>query len=194
MEALEPQSPFLVLPSNIEFIAHPAKLDPWATGISSTSSLADAPSEHGSHLCRAGASPLDAVQQRLPAGNAFCPARRTVYATAALALITTPQIFARTHRSFDVADKAPSGHGPEVDTHVPIRRFSRTVAAAFLKCFARILLTDWRILLRSKETDETVTASLGSADPPRPGWLRRSDQREGRHEPPGTWDGPKGPH
>jgi hypothetical protein len=36
------------------------------------------------------------------------------------------------------------------------------VAATFLKRLARMLPTDWRILQWSKETDETIVASLGS--------------------------------
>ena len=59
------------------------------------------------------------------------------------------------------------------------------MAAAFLKRFARMLPTDWRILQWSKETDETIISSLGSV---RAGRLPRSDLREGRPEP-GTRDG-----
>jgi hypothetical protein len=74
----------------------------------------------------------------------------------------TPQIFFRAHHSSDLADNAPSGHDAEADAHVPIRRFGKTVAAAFLKRCARMLPTDWRILLWSKETAETIIASYGS--------------------------------
>ena len=74
----------------------------------------------------------------------------------------TPQIFAQTHRSFDLADNLPSGHDAEEDAHVPICRLGKTVAAAFLKRCARMLPTDWRILLWSKETDETIISSHGS--------------------------------
>jgi SOUL heme-binding protein len=74
----------------------------------------------------------------------------------------TPQIFSRAHHSFDLADNVPSGHDAEADAHVPIRRFGKTVAAAFLKRCARMLQTDWRILLWSKETAETIIASYGS--------------------------------
>ncbi len=74
----------------------------------------------------------------------------------------TPQIFAQTHRSFDLADSLPSGHDAEEDAHVPIYRLGKTVAAAFLNRCARMLPTDWRILLWSKETDETIISSHGS--------------------------------
>ena len=74
----------------------------------------------------------------------------------------TPQIFAQTHRSFDLSDNLPLGHDAEEDAHVPICRLGKTVAAAFLKRCARMLPTDWRILLWSKETDETIISSHGS--------------------------------
>ena len=74
----------------------------------------------------------------------------------------TPQIFAQAHHSFDLADNASPGHDAEADAHVPIRRVGKTVAAVFLKRRARMLATDWRILLWSKETAETIIASYGS--------------------------------
>ena len=63
-------------------------------------------------------------------------------------------------RSFSLDDNASSGHGAEADTHGPLRRFGRAVAAAFLK--ARVLPSDWRILQWGTETDESIVASLGS--------------------------------
>jgi SOUL heme-binding protein len=73
----------------------------------------------------------------------------------------TPQISAQAHRSFDLTGNVPSGNDTEPEAHIPIRRFWKTVAAAFLKRFARMLPTDRRILQWSKETDETIIASLG---------------------------------
>jgi hypothetical protein len=74
----------------------------------------------------------------------------------------TPQIFAQTHRSFGFADNASSGRDAEAGAPVPSRRFRKTVARAFLKRFARLLPTDWRILQWSRETDEAIIASLGA--------------------------------
>jgi SOUL heme-binding protein len=73
----------------------------------------------------------------------------------------TPRGLAQTHRSFGVCDNAPSGRDAEADGHVRIRRFWRTVAS-LVKRGASMLSADWRILQWSKETDETVIASLGA--------------------------------
>jgi SOUL heme-binding protein len=50
----------------------------------------------------------------------------------------------------------------EEDAPVPIRGFGKMLAATLLRRFARMLPVDWRILLWSKKTDETIIASLGS--------------------------------
>ena len=66
----------------------------------------------------------------------------------------TAQSLARTHRSFDLVDTSPPGHDAGADAYARIRRSGKTRVAAFLKRFGRVLPTDWRILLWSKETDE----------------------------------------
>ena len=74
----------------------------------------------------------------------------------------TAQSLARTHRSFDLVDTSPPGHDAGADAYARIRRSGKTRVAAFLKRFGRMLPTDWRILLWSKETDEPIIASYGS--------------------------------
>lgn len=72
------------------------------------------------------------------------------------------QLRTQTYRSFDLADNSRPTHDADEEDNVPIYRMGATVAAAFLKHCARMLPADWRILLWSKETDETVISSYGS--------------------------------
>ena len=71
----------------------------------------------------------------------------------------TPQLLARTPQSFDLAGDSP--RDAEEDAHVRIRRSGKAMAVGLLKRCARMLSTDWRILLWSEEAVETVIASHG---------------------------------
>jgi hypothetical protein len=57
-----------------------------------------------------------------------------------------------------------AGQDASVDGHVPIRRFGRRLTATLLKRCGRLLPNDWRILLWSEETDETVIDSYGAVE------------------------------
>jgi len=60
-------------------------------------------------------------------------------------------------RNYTDADSADEGD-------VPIRRIAKQLTATTLKRCARLLPTDWRLLLWTRETDETIIACYGKVE------------------------------